>query len=334
MRTVTRLVAAAISATYALSAAQNIQATVNGSPVYFVDVQPMMIEQRVMVPLRGIFEQVGADVDWNEELQQVTVKTDDRTVILTIGKSFATVNGKQVFLDSPALKIHDRTMVPLRFVGESLGAEVAWVEPNLVAISTNELAMQEDIDVGNTVTIEANTVIPLKMSRTLASESSKVGDTFTATVDTKGASDYQGLPSGSMVEGHVTLVRAKTEGAPGVLGIDLDRVILPGGKTYMVDASPIGLDSNSTLDESGRLVARSTSREKDTLKFVGYGAGGGTLIALLTHGNVLTDALIGGALGWLFSELQKNPSQSNNVTLDVGTSIGMRLDDRLSFTGL
>jgi len=334
MRTVPFALAVALTALAGISAAQKIEATVNGTPVYFADVQPMMMNQRVMVPLRGVFEQMGAGIDWNEARQQVTAKTDDRTVILTIGSQFATVNGKQVALDSPATKYRDRTMVPLRFIGEALGAKVAWQEPNLVAITTTDIAQEQDADVGNRMTIEANTVIPLKLNGHLTSDGSQVGDTFTAALDTKGDADYQGLPSGTMVEGHVSIVRAKDGKTPGVLGLEYDRIVLPGGKAYAVDASLVGLDDKSVTDENGRLVAKDTKKNKDTLKYVGYGAGGGTLVAILTRGNVLTNALIGGALGWIFSELQKNPSQANNVNLESGAPMGMKLDQRLIFTGI
>jgi len=334
MRTVPFALAVALTAVAGISAAQKIQATVNGTPVYFADVQPMMMNQRVMVPLRGVFEQMGAGIDWNEAMQQVTAKTDDRTVILTIGNRFATVNGKQVELDTPATKYRDRTLVPLRFIGEALGAKVAWQEPNLVAITTTDGALAQDADVGKMLTIEANTVIPLKLNTKLTSDGSHVGDTFTAALDTKGDADYQGLPSGTMAEGHVSVVKAKDGKTPGVLGLEFDRIVLPGGKAYAVDGSLVGLDDKSVMDENGRLVAKNTTKGKDTLKYVGYGAGGGTLVALLTRGNILTNALIGGALGWIFSELQKNPSQSNNVSLDSGAAMGMRLDQRLVFNGM
>lgn len=308
---------------------QQIQATVNGTPVVFSDVQPMMVNQRVMVPLRGVFEHMGADVDWNAATQTVTAKTADRAVSLRIGDRTAMVNGKAVQLDTPATTIRNRTMVPLRFIGESLGAQVAWIEPNTVAITTTDIVNESDEGVRRV--IEANTVVPLTLNQDLSSNTASVGDKFTASLDTRGASDYQDLPAGTTVEGHVSIARAKTDKAPGVLGLEYDRIVLPNGRTYAVDASPVGLDEKSVTNENGKLVAKDTKKGKDTLKWVGIGAGGGVLVAMLTKGNVITDAVIGGALGWLFSELQKNPSQSNNVTLKSGTPIGMRLDQNFTF---
>lgn len=316
------------SASSVLSA-QRIQATVNGTPVAFSDVQPMMIDNRVMVPMRGVFEHMGADVDWNAATQTVTAKTDAKTVTLRIGANTATVNGNSMPLDVPAMTVRNRTMVPLRFLSESLGAKVAWMEPDTVAITTTDIVNEGDEGVLRI--IEANTVVPLTLTTNLASNTAAMGDKFSAQIDTRGSNDYQGIPSGSYVEGHVSLARAKTDKAPGVLGLEFDRIVLPDGRSYALDASPVGLDEKSVTDENGKLVAKDTKKGKDTLKWVGIGAGGGALVALLTKGNLLTDALIGGALGWLFGELQKNPSQSNDVSLKSGTQIGMRLDQRLTF---
>jgi hypothetical protein len=72
------------------------------------------------------------------------------------------------------------------------------------------------------------------------------------------------------------------------------------------------------------LVAKAKAKN-DSLKWVGYGAGGGALIAVLTKNNLLTSTLIGGALGWLAGEITKNPSKSNNVNQESGAKFGVRL---------
>lgn len=321
------VVIAAASATFA----QQIQATVNGTPVFFSDVQPMMVNSRVMVPLRGVFEQMSADVDWVAATQTVTAKTQDRTVVLRVGDPVATINGRTVTMDTPAVLYRNRTLVPLRFLGESLGAEVAWIEASrTVAITTDPNAGGGAEDPKPAVVLEANTVIPLRLNQELRSDGSAIGDRFTANVNPADGRDYLGLPAGTIVEGHVSVVRAKTSESPGVLGLDFDKIVLPNGRSYTVDGSLVGLDEKSVTNENGKLVAKDTRRDKDTLKWVGIGAGGGALVAILTKGNLLTDALIGGALGWLFSEIQKNPSQSNNVQLNAGSQFGMRIDTPLT----
>ena len=90
------------------------------------DVPPLLIENRTMVPVRVITEGLGATVAWNEATNQVTVTDGDKSVVLTIGKADATVNGQPVHLDTPALIQKNRTLVPLRFIGDALGAAVGW----------------------------------------------------------------------------------------------------------------------------------------------------------------------------------------------------------------
>lgn len=98
------------------------------------DVAPKIVNSRTMLPARFIAESLGAKVDWNEEKQQVTVtgkhvKTgEDLTILLTIGESKATVNGKEISLDSAAFVENDRTYTPVRFISECLGADVEWFE--------------------------------------------------------------------------------------------------------------------------------------------------------------------------------------------------------------
>ena len=106
------------------------------------DVAPKVVLDRTMLPARFVAENLGAQVDWNEEKQQVTVtgrdwNTGEKVVILlTIDSDRATVNGRELILDSPAFVEHDRTYTPLRFIAEHLGATVDWVEEEQKVIIT------------------------------------------------------------------------------------------------------------------------------------------------------------------------------------------------------
>jgi hypothetical protein len=96
-----------------------------------------------MVPVREIAEKLGAKVEWNRSLEQVTFRSQHATSLLTIGQNVASVDGKQVELDAPAVLKNDRTMVPLRAVSESLGADVDWAgERNLVLITSADKAQK------------------------------------------------------------------------------------------------------------------------------------------------------------------------------------------------
>lgn len=85
-----------------------------------------VIGGRTLVPLRAIFEFMGATVDWNDATKTVTSKIGDTTIQLTIGSNLLYKNGTTVVLDVPAQLINGYTMVPVRAVAEAFGADVDW----------------------------------------------------------------------------------------------------------------------------------------------------------------------------------------------------------------
>ncbi|MCL1805551.1 MAG: stalk domain-containing protein [Clostridiales bacterium] len=104
-----------------------IQVLIDGKAQTF-DVPPQIINGRTMVPLRAIFEAMGATVQWNESTQTVTATKGDAVVVLTVGSVSPTVNGQVVPLDQPGAIVDGRTLAPLRFVGEAFGGTVDWSE--------------------------------------------------------------------------------------------------------------------------------------------------------------------------------------------------------------
>lgn len=87
---------------------------------------PISVGGHTMVPLRCIFEWLGAEVSWEGATQTITGEKGSRTVILSIGSSTATIDGSPVSLAAPAMKHQGSTYVPLRFIAEAMGAEVKW----------------------------------------------------------------------------------------------------------------------------------------------------------------------------------------------------------------
>jgi len=102
-----------------------IRVIVNGEELAF-DVPPVEVGGRLLVPLRGVFERLGATVLWEPSTQRITAATASRTIELVMGRREAAVDGKLVLLDIPPMVVGGRTMVPLRFVSEALGAYVQW----------------------------------------------------------------------------------------------------------------------------------------------------------------------------------------------------------------
>lgn len=85
-----------------------------------------IVNNRTLVPLRSIFEELGATVQWDQKTKTVTVTKENTKVWLKIGSKNTQVNGRTVTIDVPAQIVEGKTLVPLRFISESLGAAVNW----------------------------------------------------------------------------------------------------------------------------------------------------------------------------------------------------------------
>ena len=117
----------------ALAADDDIKVMLDGERIAF-DVQPQIIDERTMVPLRAIFEALGASVDWDQETQTVTAVKGDTKIALTIGKNVIYVNDKPIELDVAPLIIDERTLVPVRAIAESFGLDVDWDGENATVV--------------------------------------------------------------------------------------------------------------------------------------------------------------------------------------------------------
>lgn len=331
--------------TAAISSAQRIQVQVDGTPVYFANAQPQYINGRVLVPLRGVFEQMGATVNWNPSTRMVTAYRGGSEVDLRIGDRIASVNGSTMNLDVPAMIIGGSTMVPIRFVSEALGAQVGWMEANhLVTINTlgggNIGAINQNNNYGQTIRTPAQAlrrvvarrdeVIPVALDHLLNTVDNRTGDKFTATVVANGDSGYADIPSGTKVEGHIAAVHPMRNGEPAILDLAFDRLRFPNGRSTRIDATLTSLDDKYvTQNANGVLVARnsgSTSGTDQRLIYAGYGAGAGLLVGVLTK-RPLEGAILGGALGYILGQVQKDQrAKVSNITLQPGTEFGVRLN--------
>ncbi len=116
--------ALAVSVFVTAPASAQVTVDVNGSAVNFASA-PIIQDGRVFVPLRGVFEQLGANVDYSNGTINAT-GSDGRTVALHIGSTQATINGQPETLDVAPFIISSSTFVPLRFISQALGASVNW----------------------------------------------------------------------------------------------------------------------------------------------------------------------------------------------------------------
>jgi N-acetylmuramoyl-L-alanine amidase len=103
----------------------SIRLVINGEEVV-PDAPPFIKDSRTLVPIRIISERLGAKVVWDPNKREVFITYGSINILLTVGSKTAIVNGKNITLDVPAEINNGRTFVPLRFVGEAMGAEVQW----------------------------------------------------------------------------------------------------------------------------------------------------------------------------------------------------------------
>ena len=111
------------------SAAGEISVYLDGNRLSF-DQPPVAMNGRVLVPVRAIFEALGAQVEWHQDTQTVTAQKGDTLVVMVLGNSrFARdVNGVQEYfqLDQPPIGLNGRTLVPVRAVSEAFDCDVQW----------------------------------------------------------------------------------------------------------------------------------------------------------------------------------------------------------------
>ena len=120
------------------NAQPQISVTLDGTALSF-DQPPVIADGRTLVPLRAIFEALGAEVDWDGETKTVTADRNGRIVKLTIGQNAFYVDSEEKTTDVPAQIIGGRTLVPVRAISESYDCGVTWDEQTkTVNIRTSE----------------------------------------------------------------------------------------------------------------------------------------------------------------------------------------------------
>ncbi|MDI3535425.1 MAG: spore germination protein [Thermosediminibacterales bacterium] len=120
----------------------DIKVVLDGRKIDF-DVEPLIENNRTIVPFRQVAEAIGARVDWDGATRSVYAYKNATRVVLQIDNKTAQINGREIELDMPAVIRRNRTMVPLRFFAEAFGADVVWHgDSRTVVISTGPKPME------------------------------------------------------------------------------------------------------------------------------------------------------------------------------------------------
>ncbi len=352
------LIAGALLATAGLSGVANadIAVQLNGQPLA-TSTAPVQMNGRTLVPLRDIFEALGARVDWNPAAQTILATQGTTQIGLAINNPMASVNGKTVMLDQAATLIKGRTFVPLRFVAEATGAKVNWngamqqvsivtapLTAPAIPVGTNPNTLPNYGNTpGNTgsqvanyrqISIPQGVVIPVTLDQALNSSITRVGSTFTASVKTVRLGDSE-FPAGTKIEGRVTEARPSQNNQPGVLDMEWTSAILPDGTRVPLRGELTALDTDNVSNQGGRLVA-SGAKKDDRLKVIGIGAGAGFVLGRVLDTNSTVSTILGAAGGYLFSRSRDKKAEearlAQNTTLGVELTQGARYTDTTDYS--
>ncbi|MCL2362936.1 MAG: N-acetylmuramoyl-L-alanine amidase family protein [Defluviitaleaceae bacterium] len=108
-----------------------------------LDTPPRILQNRIMVPARAVFEQVGGTVEWNEPSRLITVRFGGDTLHMTVGQTQAQLNGRAITMEVAPVILGGRTLIPLRFPAEAFGFDVAWDHVGRAAVLHSPFDEQE-----------------------------------------------------------------------------------------------------------------------------------------------------------------------------------------------
>ena len=127
MKKITAIILSVIMlmSTMTMAAESEISVLVDGERLSF-DVPPQIIDGRTMVPIRAIFEAMGAEVSWDDATKTAISTKDSLTVRMTVGSTTEKINNAEVIMDIAPVVKNDRTLAPARYVAEAFGYNVVW----------------------------------------------------------------------------------------------------------------------------------------------------------------------------------------------------------------
>ena len=249
--------------------AKDVNIVIDGEELN-LDVAPQIIDGRVMVPIRGVLENLGALVKWDDETQTVSARKSSKTVSLEIGSNDVTLDKGEtnddgsaktetIQTDVAAQLVSDRTLVPLRVISEAMGYSVDWNdETYTVSITTDNDEDESWKD--NKVSVDMSTL-------SISGDGASVSDN-TLTISKGGVYTLSGKNSdASIVISTDDKVKLKLN------GVDITSSSAP--VIYVENADKVYIDTEDGTDNSLVSTAADTAaiRSKDNLKI----KGGGTL---------------------------------------------------------
>lgn len=147
-----------INGVSAAESTKDIKIEINGKNV-ISDVAPFINNDRTLVPIRVISENLGYSVNWDNQTRKVTVKNNDKSIELTIGKKEVNINGTNSSIDVAPMIKNERTFVPLRFISESFDNDVNWdKDTRIVKINKKEKVSSSILNKSNSIIDDTNNI--------------------------------------------------------------------------------------------------------------------------------------------------------------------------------
>ncbi|MRN53314.1 N-acetylmuramoyl-L-alanine amidase family protein [Paenibacillus monticola] len=144
------------------AAAANSKIILDGKELTAVQNVPVEnVNNSIMVPLRMIVENLGYQVQWDQQNKTITIEQQGRIVKLAVDQTAASVDDKTIILPTAPVLRNDTTLVPIRFIGEQFGLTVTWDNTNkIVNLITPETPSDNNDTGGGTVDSGTGVVVP------------------------------------------------------------------------------------------------------------------------------------------------------------------------------
>lgn len=251
----------------AQAATTDIKIYIDGQ-VLQTDQPAIIISGSTFVPLRGIFEALDAKVLWSQKTKTVTATKGDTTVVLKLGARTATINNTTVTLDAPARSIKGRTVVPVRFVSESLGEDVKWdSKTRSVRITTaasvsigaaTSVSVSTVSQNGDGRDLQVNFTPPSDMTnvnsyRILVVPADKAASFNLAKAQIVGGTNYTAVPTSSAYQNNVLTAQTR----------DTDGALLRSNLPYKVFILTVGNNDRYALSSASASITLSVKSTVD-----------------------------------------------------------------------
>ena len=177
-------------------------------------------------------------------------------------------------------------------------------------------------------TVDADTVIRVRMDSELSSETARVGDRFTTTVTEPVYGDgVEVAPVGSKIHGRVTAVKRAGRRSPGSISVSFHALELPNRVRHTINGSLTTLQADDVESDNEGTVEGRTNRKRDAI-FIGGGATTGAIIGAIAGGG--TGAAIGAILGGGLGTGARVYEREQEAEVESGTEFGVVLNQRVS----